>query len=217
MIVSICNEKGGSGKSTLAINLAMYSKKMAGDDFVLVDSDPQRSVATFINIRTNENHPKGFDFCYKSGNELGDYISKNQNRNLLIDTGGRDSKEMRIALIKSDIVVIPTIPSQIDVSVLDKMVSLVKMAKEANEKLKIFIAINKANTNPFLQKNIVNLQNYIKDLECDYIKLCQQIIYERQSYKVAFQLGISVVEAKEKFNKSYMEIKNLYNEILSKN
>lgn len=55
MIISICNEKGGSGKSTLAQNIAIH-------EVLLLDTDPQKSLATFVNIRNEENQPKVFDF-----------------------------------------------------------------------------------------------------------------------------------------------------------
>ena len=51
MVISICNEKGGSGKSTLATNIAIYEFFAKKNYTWLIDSDPQRSIATFLNIR----------------------------------------------------------------------------------------------------------------------------------------------------------------------
>ena len=44
---------------------------------------------------------------------------------LIIDTGGRDTSEMRQSLVVSDIAIIPTIPSQYDVIILDKMLAII--------------------------------------------------------------------------------------------
>ena len=118
---------------------------------------------------------------------------------------------MRIAIVLSDIVIIPTIPSQYDVSVLEKMINIVKTAKEANPKLKAYIVINRSNPNPFLKKKIDSLKNFIKELECDYIKLCDSIIYEREKYKISTQSGLGVTEMNDK--KTYLEIENLCKEI----
>lgn len=217
MIISICNEKGGSGKSTLATNIAINYGLIKNELMLLIDTDPQKSIATFLNIRNEENYPKAFDFSYKYGENLKDCLQNGRNNDLakdiLIDTGGRDSREMRIAIAFSDIVIIPTIPSQFDVSVLDKMVNVIKMAKEQNEKLITYIVINRASTNLFLVKKIESLKNYIKNMEEDYIKLANTIIYERERYKIATQLGLGVVEMKDG-NKAENEIKNLCNEIL---
>ncbi|CUU76983.1 plasmid partitioning protein [Campylobacter hyointestinalis] len=213
MIVSICNEKGGSGKSTLATNIAINQSLAKNELPLLIDTDPQKSIATFLNIRNEENNPKVFDFTYKYGENLKEFLqSYNSNKDVIIDTGGRDSREMRIAIALSDMVIIPTIPSQFDVSVLDKMVNIIKMAKEQNEKLVAYIVINRASTNPFLYKKIESLRNFIEEIEQDYIKLSQTIVYERERYKVATQLGLGVVEMKDG-NKAEQEIRDLCNEI----
>ncbi|ALV24679.1 partitioning protein, ParA family [Campylobacter iguaniorum] len=214
MIISICNEKGGSGKSTLATNIAINQGIVKNEHLLLIDTDPQKSIATFLNIRNEENHPKAFDFAYKYGEELKEFLLTNKSkRDIVIDTGGRDSREMRIAIALSDIVIIPTIPSQFDVSVLDKMVNVIKMAKEQNTKLQAYIVINRASTNPFLAKKIESLKSFIHEIQEDYIKLANTIIYERERYKIATQLGLGVVEMKDG-NKAEQEIKDLCKEIL---
>ncbi|MCH3698247.1 division plane positioning ATPase MipZ, partial [Campylobacter lari] len=82
---------------------------------LLCDSDPQKSVMTFVNIRMEEGINRTFSVVSKVGESLKDFIQKEKNKNeydlIIIDTGGRDSKEMRIALGFSDVVIIPTIPS----------------------------------------------------------------------------------------------------------
>ncbi|ARR02097.1 partitioning protein, ParA family [Campylobacter vicugnae] len=211
-ILSIVNEKGGSGKSTLAINLAMYQSIINKQDITIVDTDPQKSIATFQLIRNEENLPRAFKYIYKQGEDLKTYLNSKENKNLIIDTGGRDAKEMRIALINSDIVVIPTTPSQFDLSVLDIMIDRVKMAKEINEKLQVIIVINRVNPNPFLTKKIDDIKTYIKELECNYIKLANTIIYERERYKNSISNGQSVIEADTQ-DKAYQEIQNLSLEI----
>lgn len=216
MIVSICNEKRGSGKSTLATNITVNQSLVKNELPLLIDTDPQKSIATFLNIRNEENNPKLFDFTYKYGENLKEFLQNyNSDKDVVIDTGGRDSREMRIAIALSDMVIIPTIPSQFDVSVLDKMVNVIKMAKEQNEKLVAYIVINRASTNPFLYKKIESLRNFIEEMEQDYIKLAQTIIYERERYKVATQLGLGVVEMKDG-NKAESEIKNLCAELFNK-
>ena len=216
MIVSICNEKGGSGKSTLATNIAINQGMVKGESLLLLDTDPQKSIATFLNIRNEEGHSKAFDFAYKYGENLKEFLQNvDRGKDIVVDTGGRDSREMRIAIALSDIVIIPTIPSQFDVSVLDKMVNIVKMAKEQNEKLQAYIVINRASTNPFLYKKIDSLKAFIEELQEDYIRLANTIIFERERYKIATQLGYGVVEMNDG-NKAEQEIKNLCEEIFLK-
>ncbi len=155
MIISIVNEKGGSSKTTIATNLAFkFAKEKI--DTLLIDADPQRSVETLINFRVNNE----LELPFNSVSKIGDSLAKetkslaNKYDSIIIDTGGRDSKEMRQALLVSDIVIIPTIASGYDQAVLDKMLNLIEESLVFNEKLKVLILISRASPNPFLESKI---------------------------------------------------------------
>ncbi|WP_258058527.1 AAA family ATPase, partial [Campylobacter hyointestinalis] len=47
-------KKGGSGKSTLATNIAINQSLSKNELPLLIDTDPQKSIATFLNIRNEE-------------------------------------------------------------------------------------------------------------------------------------------------------------------
>ncbi|MCV3414591.1 chromosome partitioning protein ParA, partial [Campylobacter lari] len=126
--------------------------------------------------------------------------------------GGRDSKEMRYALSLSDIILVPVIPSQIDVSVFDRMVEVLKQAKEEeNTNLKVFVLINNASTNPFLRKKVEELKEYIRAIDEKFIELIDFVIYGREKYKISIQMGLGVTEMNDKENKASLEIKELAN------
>ncbi|MCW1363486.1 hypothetical protein OLQ91_08165 [Campylobacter jejuni] len=116
---------------------------------------------------------------------------------------------MRFALALSDIVIIPIIPSQYDVSVFDRMIEVVKMAKVKNPNLQVFILINLASTNPFLSKKIDELRDYIKSVEQDCIKLLDFVIFQREKYKIFTQMGLGVIEDNKKDDKAYLEMNKL--------
>ncbi|EAI8568771.1 ParA family protein [Campylobacter sp. TTU-622] len=212
-ILSVCNEKGGCGKTTILANLAI-ALYQEGSKNLVIDADPQKSLGTFVSIRNQEGHFKKFDYIIKQGEAYFDCLlnlkqnNKENYKYILSDTGGRDSKEMRFALALSDIVIIPVIPSQYDVSVFDRVIEVVKMAKVKNPNLQVFILINLASTNPFLSKKIDELREYIKSVEQDYIKLLDFVIFQREKYKIFTQMGLGVTED-EKKDKAYLEINNL--------
>ncbi len=216
MIISIVNEKGGSGKTTIATNLA-FKFAQEGIDLMLIDADPQRSIETLIDFRINNNLELPFNSMSKIGDSLAKEAKSLENKydSIIIDTGGRDSKEMRQALIISDLVIIPTLASGYDQAVLNKMLTLVEECSLINTRLKALILINRASPNPFLEKKINDLKEYLNEKQIPQnIKIAETIIYEREIYKNVVFEGKSVIELEEN-NKAKKEINMLYNELLS--
>ena len=215
MIISVVNEKGGSGKTTISVNLAFKFAEQ-GIDTMLVDADPQRSVETLIDYRANN----GLELPFTSVSRTGDSLAKevrnlaNKYDSIIIDTGGRDSREMRQALLVSDIVLIPTIiTSGFDQAVLNKMLNLISETLIMNENLKTLIVNNKASTNPMLQNKVQKFIDFLSEVELPQnVKLANTILHEREIYKNVIFNGKSVIELED--NKARDEVNALYKELL---
>ena len=205
MIISVCNEKGGSGKTTIALNIAV-KLGLLKEDTLLIDADPQRSIEVFTNIRANENIDLIFNTVSKFGTSLGKEVKSLQNKysSIVIDTGGRDSEEMRQALAISDL----------DIAVLNKMINLFNQAKAFNPNAKALITISKASPNPFLTKKIEDLKQYIKDKNLEDIKLCESVIYEREAYKNSFSNGLGILEFLDEKSKAYQDFNSFFDELV---
>lgn len=220
MVISIVNEKGGSGKTTLSVNLASHLAS-DGDNVLLIDADPQKSTEVFSNMRSQNNISPLFSNVSKTGLALGDEIKRMNNHfdSIVVDTGGRDSKEMRKAMLCSDVILIPTIASQYDVSVLDHMLDIYSEVKTLNENLLAIILVNRVSPNPFLIKELQNLKAYIdetkKEKELDAVVLLESVIYERQAYKKAVVEGKSIKEYCQSNDKALIDFENFYNEFLN--
>ncbi|TXK54971.1 ParA family protein [Campylobacter helveticus] len=115
-----------------------------------------------------------------------------------MDTGGRDSKEMRIAMSRADLLIIPTIPSQYDVVVMDRMLDVFDLAKESNEKLTALILFNRISPNPLLAKDLEDLREYvarsIKEKNLSDLIVLNSLIYERRAYKKSVEDGKTLNE-----------------------
>lgn len=216
MIICVANEKGGSGKSNIAINLAIKLHSLK-EDVLLIDSDPQNSVKTFNDIRASKEVPFGFNCVNIFGDSLASQIALLQNKYeiLIIDTAGRDCDEMREALTASDILIIPTLPSDLDIAVLNKMIKLYSQFKMFKKDLKAFVVISKASPNPFLQEKIKALKEFISKKNVDDLKLCESVLYEREIYRNAFANGMGVVEFAKKDDNVLKDFESFFNELVS--
>ncbi|WP_162165551.1 AAA family ATPase [Campylobacter fetus] len=218
MIISIINEKGGSGKTTLAVNLAARLSE-DGDNTLLIDADPQRSTEVFSDMRSQFGLKPLFSNVSKTDG-LGDEIKRMQNNfdSIIIDTGGRDSKEMRKAILTSDIIIIPTIPSQYDVNVLDHMLDIYSEVKDLNPNLLALVLVNRVSPNPFLVKELENLKDYIQDAKSEKqlinVEMFNSVIYERQAYRKAVIDGKSLKEFCKDNDKALSDFEEFYQELL---
>ena len=212
MIVAIINEKGGSGKTTLAINLACKLSN-EGDSVLFVDSDPQKSGEVFVEIRKSEELAQAFKYISEK-DKLIPLLKKNVEKfdSIVIDTGGRDSKESREALSVADIVLIPTYPSQYDLSVLNNMINLYNEAKNTDSKC--FIVVNRAFTNVALKNKIAEFKELLASKEGNNIKLLDTILYDREAVRMATAQGLGITEMQGKQNKAKEEFNTLFKELL---
>ncbi|EPM5613409.1 AAA family ATPase [Campylobacter upsaliensis] len=204
MIVSVINEKGGSGKTSLAINLACKLNN-EGDKVLLLDLDPQRSAEVFVSIRKSEKLKEAFAYERK-------LIDLKSYDSVIIDTGGRDSKEMHYALQNADIVLIPTYPSQYDLAVLNHMIELFK--KEAKANAKCFIIINRAFTNTSLKPKIKEFKELILNKTNQNIILMDSILYDREAIRRATSEGIGITQTQS--NKAKRDFSLFFDELLAK-
>lgn len=220
MIVSIVNEKGGSGKSTLAVNLASSFSK--GNKVLLLDTDPQNSINVFSNIRADNDLPLIFSSLAKFGSSLKEELKnlKKLFEIIIIDTSGRDTKDARFAMLSSNIIIIPAIPSQFDVDVLEHMLNIFDEVKILNEKLKGFVLANRVSPNPFLSKEVQSLNEYtnelIKEKSLKDFYLLESIIYERQAYRRAILEGKSLDEFCKQGEKALFDFNAFFKEFTKK-
>lgn len=220
MVIAVCNEKGGSGKTSIAVNLACRLA-LDGDRVVLIDADPQKSTEVFSGNRALSNLPPLFSSICKTGFGLRDEINIQQKNNnvLVVDTGGRDSNEMRIAMTMADFVIVPTIPSQVDLDVFERMLKVCGATQATNPKLKILILCNRVSPNPSLKKDIENVRNFIVNFmnKNDGFKatLLESLIFERIIYKRIFEDGKTLLEySRDKNNQAVLEIESLFKELM---
>lgn len=214
MILLVGGEKGGTGKSTIAINLAVEAAR-AGHSVLIVDADPQGTATNWVKLRKLE-HPTlpAIESVAIVGNsflkELKPYIDKYDQ--IIIDAGGRDSVELRLALPIVQRAVIPIRPSQADVWTVAKMDILVAEAQGLNQDLQAAFVINCALSNT--TRKTMEAKNYFSE----YVKmpLCETTMISRVVYMDAIEAGLGVTEMpRGKAGEAAGEVQLLYQEVFN--
>jgi chromosome partitioning protein len=211
MIILIGGEKGGTGKTTLATNLAVLRAREK-KDVLLLDTDKQGSASCWAQMRGENNTDPSVNCVQLFGKGLGSQVGDLAKRyeDIIIDAGGRDSVELRAAMVVADKVFIPFQPSQYDVWTLDHMQELVVTARGFNPDLEAYAVISRASTIPQVTE-YKDAQELFADYE--HLELVPTIIRDRISYRKTAREGLSVIEHKPSDEKAVSELQALYEEV----
>lgn len=207
-IILIGGEKGGSGKSTTATNLAVFLK-LEGQDVMLLDADKQATSTKWIGRRNDAGYPEihstqKLGDIYKTAIDLGGRYGF-----VIIDAGGRDSRELRTGMVAADVLYIPIKASQADLETLPVVDELVSLSRGMNPGLLVRTLLCMAPTNERI-KEVDDAQALLVDFPDLPLSGC--IIRERKIYRDALLLGKGVVEMKN--SDARAEIQLLGQEIL---
>lgn len=209
MIVLVGNQKGGCGKSTTAANISA-ALAVRGHDVVLVDTDNQATAATWAADRNEQKQLPVVHCIQKYGNVHGTLLDLEKRYGyVVVDAGGRDSRELRTAMTAADILLVPFRPSQPDLDVIHQLEDVIIQAKDINAKLAIHGLITMAPTNHVI-KEADEAKEYLEQFPD--INLLKSIICDRKVYRDSMSNGHGVVEMDNP--KAKFEIERLLKEIL---
>lgn len=196
MSMAIGSEKGGTGKSTTATNLAAFLAN-SGEDVMLVDADPQATSSNWVERRNQkiaEGAQIGKVHCSQKTGNVRDAIldAASRYRYVIVDVGGRDSKELRFALAAVDKIYVPFAASQADLETLDHMNEIISAAREPfNPELQAYGLLTMTPHDPS-PREVQDAKEFLTDF--DQIKLADTTIGYRKIYKQALLEGLGVVE-----------------------
>jgi chromosome partitioning protein len=205
MIILIGGEKGGTGKSTIATTLAAM-RAARGREVLLVDADPQGSATAWAAERAGTT-AASLTCVSKTGPSFRKDVLDLAGRyeDVVIDVGGRDSKELRAAMVVADRMYLPLQPSYADVWTLDAMEQLVDQAV-AYGPLEAYVVISRAYADPRIPENrdAIALLDDFQLLRWSGVVLCERVDYRR-----AFGAGLCVEEL-DGAGKAAAEVRTLY-------
>ena len=185
--IMVMNAKGGCGKSTLATNIASYFAD-EGYAVALADYDPQRSSLDWLDRRP-ANRPaivgiEAFKDGLKHAPRSADFI--------IIDAPARSHGSELTNLVRhSETIVVPVLPSTIDMQASDRFINELKhVGKVERKQAKIAVVANRVREYTLIFEE---LDEYLSKAKVPYITALR----EAQNYVRAYTRGLGIFELPE--------------------
>ncbi len=179
--ILIVNTKGGCGKTTLATNLASYYA-LWGVPVALVDYDPQLSSKQWLQQRNPKSHKiYDVDATHK---ELS--IPEDTKRVVMDSPARTTPKQIRKLFSKADVVLIPILPSPIDIRAAARHIGELVLDNQLNQ-VRIGLVANRVKENTIIFRK---LEDFMKKLNIPIVSHLR----DSQNYIRAAEGGYGVFE-----------------------
>jgi chromosome partitioning protein len=182
--ILVLNPKGGCGKSTIATNLASYYAT-TGKKVALVDYDPQQSSLDWL-ARRPKNRPEIFAAAgHKDGMK---HVPRNYDVAIVDAPARSHGKELTNLLHHAETILIPVLPSAIDMQATTRFITELKNTPTVkSKKVKIAVLANRVRSNTI---SFDELDEYLNKLSIPYIATLR----EAQNYVRAYTRGLGIFE-----------------------
>jgi chromosome partitioning protein len=182
--ILVTNAKGGCGKSTIATSLAAYFAS-EGHATALADFDPQASALSWLEERPKDFAPIAAVPGYESGLKA---VPRNTEYLIIDSPAGSHGKELIELVRKAETIIVPVLPSPIDIKAAERFVDeLLLIAKVADKKAKAALVANRIKENTLIFEK---LDEVLSRLKVPYVASFR----EAQNYIRAYQRGLGIHE-----------------------
>jgi chromosome partitioning protein len=205
MILAVVNQKGGTGKSTVATNIAACFAA-EGREVLLIDADPQHTALDWRADRP-DNQPLLQTIGLPIRNlhqELEPFRRKYEV--ILIDGGGRITATARAAVMASDFLIVPILPSKPDLLSTQDFFREVINEVTAVKDTQGAILINQVQTGTLINREV---REHLKEL---HYPVFDTVLHLYVAYKEAMAAGLSVIEYDPK-SKAAQEMAAFFHEL----
>jgi chromosome partitioning protein len=205
MILAVVNQKGGTGKSTVATNIASCFAA-EGREVLLIDADPQHTALDWRADRPND-QPLLQAIGLPVRNlhqELEPFRRKYEV--IIIDGGGRITATARAAVMASDFIIVPILPSKPDLLSTQDFFREVINEVTAVKDIQGAILINQVQTGTLINREV---REHLKEL---HYPVFDTVLHLYVAYKEAMAAGLSVIEYDPK-SKAAQEMAAFFHEL----
>jgi chromosome partitioning protein len=209
-IIAVANQKGGSGKTTVSMQLAGAIARR-GNKVLVVDADPQ-GTATRWAASAEDEHPFPASVVGLSAanekvhREVKKFID--DYHYIIIDCPpAADSPVPQSALLIADLVLVPIIPSPLDMWAAVGIRQVISNVSDLNEGLKSRLVLNQC------QPNTTLTQETLEVLPEFGIELAKAQLRHRQVYRQSAVFGQTVHDFGGKASAAIAEMESLTSEV----
>jgi chromosome partitioning protein len=217
MIVVCGNTKGGVGKTTFAVQIAL-ERQSAGKAVLLVDADRQGSAQKTLTMRAEAGRKPLACVGLADGRLLRAQLAPlaEQHDDTLIDAGGHDSEALRVALLRSDLLVVPVQPRAVDAWELETLSAMIDRAQIAREDegrrpLRVLAALSLADPGD----NRDNRDTIAALRELPAFAVAEAIVRRRKAVANAMAHGMAVAEMQPLDRQAREEIAQLTDNVFN--
>ena len=209
MVISVTSLKGGVGKSTISQNLAVCFAH-AGYKTCIVDSDTNQSSVRWSGLRAEE-QPSIFVSGLPDGKELAKNVKiLNESFEIILIDGTPSLSAMTSKiLLLADLVVIPVLPSALDLWATQLFLDRLTDAKEQREQhIPAYFALNQYDERTSFSRET---REALDALGAEGLRVFKTPVKNRAAYKKAIVEGLGVFEFSDA--KAREEMVSLFNEV----
>lgn len=209
-IIAVANQKGGSGKTTVSMQLAGTIARR-GNKVLVVDADPQGTATRWAASAEDERpFPASVVGLSAASAKVHREVKKfiDDYNYIIIDCPpAADSPVPQSALLIADLVLVPLIPSPLDMWAAVGIRQVIANVSDLNEGLKARLVLNQC------QPNTTLTQETLEVLPEFGIELAKAQLRHRQVYRQSAVFGQTVHDFGGKASAAIEEMENLTNEV----
>lgn len=205
-VIAVVNQKGGTGKTTLAMNLAAGLARRGRT--LVVDADPQGSAGQWARMAHDERPFPASVFAIAGPLERELKSLRNDYDHVVIDCPPTlEGGTVHAALTGADVVLIPVLPSPVDLWGSVRMIRGLDEARMHNPRLRPFIVVNQVEVRSALSHA---MKHALMEIEIPALEnhLRRRAIYRRSALE-----GCSVYDLGKPGESAAAEIEAIIEEV----